>query len=36
MLELFSDFWIINKTPIPFMIGNGQDHTQRLVPVDSL
>ena len=34
MLELFSDFWIINKTPIPFMIGNGQDHTQRLVTVD--
>lgn len=34
MLELFSDFWVINKTPIPLMIGNGQDHTQRLVPVD--
>ena len=34
MLELFSDFWIINKTPLPLMIGNGQDRTQRFVSVD--
>ena len=34
MLELFSDFWVINKTPMPLMIGNGQDRTQRMVQAD--
>ena len=34
MMEFYSDYWIINKTPDLLMIGNGQDHTQSLVPVD--